>query len=154
MKTLQTAKLLVLLLLSFVATSDTTRQFYKFRSVTGTLNRVSIVQTTRQLQLRFVWFKCSVACTWSITKNGTASGGTGSTAELVNEKGYAATATILLDGTITGDTTVNTETLAAGGDLPVAGSLLLPVATNRKINLALTSNSSGTLTIYTEFDEP
>lgn len=147
--------------LSAFGAEDPTRVFYIQRTVTGTANAITIRQPStesakRALKLRAVYFKCSVACTWTVSKNGTLSSGSAGTIRNLDERGAAASASATLDGTVGSSTTVSTDSLSAGAAVILDGGLYLPVVSGsqKQFTVSLTSGSSGDLNIYTEYAEP
>ena len=146
-----------------------TRLFYVYRTVTATSNIISIRQPAtsgKTLQLVGVYFSCTLACTWAITKNGSVSGGSTGTINPLDDRGTANVSGAVYDGTVTSDTTVNSDSLSAAGNVGLAGcqfssdgicrgglTLSWDGTTRKMINLKLTSSGSGTLLIYGVYGE-
>lgn len=155
------AALAFLLAPSSFSADDPTRVYFVQRSVTGTANSVVFRQPSsnkRALQLKGVYFSCSVACTFAVTKNGTPSGGSSgaSSIQTLDDRAPASAFTATLDPSVSSDTTVITNTLAAGGSITLSGGLYLPVVSGsqKQIKVAITSGSSGDLYIYAVVAEP
>lgn len=153
----------LLLLLVFVAAtfgqSTTNRRYFVYRKVTGTVNRISYKQPAsgaRKIELAYAWFKCSVACTWTVYKNGTVTGGSNGTINSLDDSAPTNVSTLTLDGTLAGTTTVNSETFTGANDRATGGGLKLSVdsGTQKMITLEITSSGSGDLTVYGEINEP
>lgn len=137
--------------------ADTVRKFYVKRLVSGTLNRITIGGGTRNLQLGALYYQCVVACTWSLTKRGTLSGGSSGAALLqkYDERAPDATFTVTLDGTVTSGVDVQTPpvTLSANSEKVVGGGMVVGVSATNYITAALTSSDSGNLYVYFEVYE-
>lgn len=152
--------LLVLLLCSTLSSQDVRRKYYFQRSVTGTLNRITIRQpatSARALQLDGVFFACSVTCTPEISKNGTLAGGSSGASIIapLDERAPATpVAAVTLDGTVASDVTIFTREIQANGERAHGGGLHLPASGGKQITVELTSSGSGVLYIYGEISEP
>lgn len=141
---------------------DTTRKYYVARSVTGTLNRITIRQAAsnpRALRLDGVFFSSSVVATPTISKLGTLTGGSAgaSLVTSLDDRGPATpSAVVTLDGTVGSGTTVFSRDIPAAGERAHGGGLHLAATsgTEKQITLELTSSGSGVLYIYAEFSEP
>lgn len=159
---IRSTRLLVLLALACASLSsqDVRRKYFLQRSVTGTLNRITIRQPAsgaRALQLDGVFFACSVLCTPKISKNGTLTGGSSGAAIIapLDERAPATpVAVVTLDGTVASDTTIFTRDIQANSERAHGGGLHLPASGNKQITVELTSGSSGVLYIYEEISEP
>lgn len=155
-------KLALLLACGILSATDTTRVYYIYRAVSGTANKITIRQPSsgaRPLRFESAWVKCEgVACTVTISKNGTLSGGSAGTILAWDDRGSAAKATATLDGTVASDTAVVVESLSSnesrafgGSDLPM---YLAASDSPKQITLDLTAGSSGTLRSLLVFSEP
>jgi hypothetical protein len=161
--------LLFLVVAALMAQSGATRTYYVYRSVVGTSNIISIRQPAfngREIHLMHAFFSCSAGCTWTISKNGSLSGGTTGTINALDDRGNQNTAGATYDGTITSDTTVNSDTLTAAGTPSILGCVIAADrncydglvlswdgTTRKMINLKLTAGGSTTLTIYGVYGE-
>lgn len=147
--------LLLLFLVSTLIGQSTNRRYFVYRSISGTSNIVTVrtaASSSRPLNLLGATIYCQNSCTWTLTKNGTLTGGSAGTVVALDEAGPAASAAATYDGTVGSPTTVNSFVFPAAAVQGFEGGLRVS-GDGKQVTVNLTSGSSGTLAIYLEFSE-
>lgn len=139
--------------------ADKTRVYSREYEVTGTAAAVTVQQpasAARALELRGVYFSCSLACTVTVQKNGTITGGSTVAAVSLDERGAASVSAVKTDATVASGTSVFTDDIAAEVKLAYGGSLYLPAVSSvqKSITASISAASSADLKIYLEWAEP
>lgn len=153
--------ILLALLVACATAQDKSRVYFIQRTVSGTLNRITIAQPStgiRPLEVKGIFFSCSVACSPLITSGGTVSSGSAGTILKYDKRAPAATAVATLDGTIGGspETVFSRDIATANGERAHEGGLFLPAVAGSptQFTVEITAVGSGSLYIFLVYGEP